>query len=686
MALLARAVQRVRAYPLDSPLATQPLEAAHRAVAGLARDSLVLRVTRRVLLVDDAALPALPATTDLASRLHHASVATVALARDISTRDLRVFCRELVARDSVDPLAEPLPEALRQRGVQRIDVTLFEPPSVLDVGAPLASVLTDVGRRQRLPQEPSATAGHLYPAGKGWVRMDPGCRGLSRVSLVDLACLVADPFALAEMLVAMSDDPPPEDRADALARTFEDIAALFRSADPSVADGLLAGLARALLALDPDRRQRLLREAVLPGLIEGRLDGGVLRHFPDVDLADSLALLLDQQVAAPGLLLLALDRVELAEERRRRVEPLLHERLAARDATREARPGAVEGHCGDHIRIDLSSAKEFRDFTTFDLAMDAATDQALDEARRAVADTDLRQARLGCLMGLIQLEANPETAVRLLEKMEALLGEMRSDDAWGELADWVERLGRLHGALVAERSEVAGCIASTLDAVVDDGWVAEVARLAERQATGAAASRLVAAAGPTMAPSLVRYLTGNGRRQGLVRAVSAHAPALAPALAVHLVHPSADVVRDLVTILGHAGPGAEPLVAPALDHPDDRVVGEGCRALVRIASPDALRLVSGHLGGRGARARLAAEAYWQFPAAVAGMETRRLLGDWAFISAHPRAARRLIQQAHAHRVDGLSPLLRRLAALRTRVWRPSQLWLGLTAARTAGRQ
>jgi len=221
---------------------------------------------------------------------------------------------------------------------------------------------------------------------------------------------------------------------------------------------------------------------------------------------------------------------------------------------------------------------------------------------------------------------------------------------------------------------------------VDDGWVAEVARLAERQATGPAASRLVAAAGSTLVPPLVRFLEGATRPTGLVRAVSAHATALAPSLAMRLDHPSADVVRDLVTMLGHAGPGTEPLLAPALGHRDDRVVRDTCRALVQIASPEALRLVSGQIVGGGARAQLTSEAYWRFPAALAAAETRRLLADRAFVLAHPRAARRLIRQAVAHHVDGLSPVLRQLATLRTRVWRPSHMWLGLTAARAAGRR
>jgi hypothetical protein len=221
---------------------------------------------------------------------------------------------------------------------------------------------------------------------------------------------------------------------------------------------------------------------------------------------------------------------------------------------------------------------------------------------------------------------------------------------------------------------------------VDDGWMIEVARLAERPATAAAASKLVAAAGPTIIPPLVRFLEGNARRQGIVRAVSAHAGALAHELAVHLDHPSVDVARDLVTILGHAGPGTESLVAPALTHRDDRVMADACRALVRIGTARALRLVSSQIGGKRARARLAAEAYWQFPAAVAGPETCRLLAEDAFVEAHPRAARRLIEQAVLHRVEGLRPVLQGLATLRTRVYRPSMFWLGVTALRAAARQ
>jgi hypothetical protein len=267
--------------------------------------------------------------------------------------------------------------------------------------------------------------------------------------------------------------------------------------------------------------------------------------------------------------------------------------------------------------------------------------------------------------------------------MQALLAEMRGAAAWGALADWVERLRDLHGMLVVDRTEVASGIACTLHTLVDDGWVTAVAKFAERPATAGTASKLVAAAGPTIVAPLIRFLEGTAQRQAVVRAVSAHAAALAHELAARLDHPSAEVVRDLVTMLGHAGPGAECLVAAALAHRDDRVMADGCRALVRIGTAGALRIVSSQVGGKRARARVAADAFWQFPAALVGPETCRLLADHAFVSAHPRAARRLIQQAILHNVDGLRPVLERIATLRIRVWRPSQLWLGVTAARAA---
>src|SRR5207237_9244063 len=155
----------------------------------------------------------------------------------------------------------------------------------------------------------------LYPPDKGWVRLDPAAN-FDAVSLIDLAILVDDPGQVATMLLRLTDDEPvgAAARESALEQKFSDVAMLFSALDPRLARMMFAKLARAVLDLEPDRRKDLLKRTILPGLLDGRADGAVLRDFPDLDLAESLSLLLDLETAAPEVLTPALERLELPHQ------------------------------------------------------------------------------------------------------------------------------------------------------------------------------------------------------------------------------------------------------------------------------------------------------------------------------------------------------------------------------------
>src|SRR5207248_2922810 len=187
---------------------------------------------------------------------------------------------------------------------------------------------------ERARQSAAAPAGpvqHLYPPDKGWVRIDPASADAS-ISLTDLTVLVDEPADLAAMLSRLIDDQA-GDRAEgaALQQRYDDVVMLIGAVDPRLARVLFSKLAHAVLRLDADSRRTLLRGAILPSLLDGRLAGeAVLGEFPDVDLADALCLLLDLEAAAPQLLAVALDRLKLAPERRTSLTPLIEAKLDAR--------------------------------------------------------------------------------------------------------------------------------------------------------------------------------------------------------------------------------------------------------------------------------------------------------------------------------------------------------------------
>ena len=108
----------------------------------------------------------------------------------------------------------------------------------------------------------------------------------ARLSLTGLASLVDDPLQLSVMLVALSGQPPFDDPTDALADKFATVSSILKSLEPAQAHTAFASLARNVLALPEEKRVGFLRHSVLPALVEGRVDGSMLRHFPDDSLAE----------------------------------------------------------------------------------------------------------------------------------------------------------------------------------------------------------------------------------------------------------------------------------------------------------------------------------------------------------------------------------------------------------------
>src|SRR5262249_16643893 len=149
-----------------------------------------------------------------------------------------------------------------------------------------------------------------------------------------------DPADIATMLLRLTDDDPePGARDQALQQKFVDVAKLFAALDGHMARVMFGKLARAVLAIDPNRRNDLLRRTILPALLDGRADGTVARDFPGPALAESLCLLLELETAAPEVVTAALARLDLPNERRQAVVALVDERLRngppSQDASRD---------------------------------------------------------------------------------------------------------------------------------------------------------------------------------------------------------------------------------------------------------------------------------------------------------------------------------------------------------------
>lgn len=688
--LLARAVQQYHTYPPTSPLCRSAVEACQRSLQQLRREHLSFRVAPKELILDDVPFGSgTLVEQELARRLHAAAVAQVTIEQAVSIRELAHFAMDLIACSQRDRSAIGLIEMLGEHGVDRISLRAAYRPEVLPVAAPPAPLAGLIATERERRDQNFAAGGHidhLYPPDKGWVRVDPSVT-LPSVSLVDLALLAADPASLAGMLVRLTDNDATDesDPGEALSQKFSDVSTLFSALDPRLARVMFAKLARAVLDLDTDRRQALLRRSILPSLLDGRIDGTVLRDFPDVDLAESLCLLLDLETAAPEVVTTALAKLNLSAEREAAVIPLIEQRLQGGAGERSQDLG-LDAHARRLVRINHEKGRTFAEFSAFDLSLDEDARQTLVRIHEDIVATDLIMDQLSCLWHLTWLEPNPDLVQKFMSRSEPLLGILQSQERWLDVAGWLVRYRGHAESCRDTRPDVSDVIHSRLTAMCTPTLGRKIVELADRDDDGrAVAGRLVEALGQGIGPALLDVLRArtdsrDQRPRGAVQILCDHARLVAPAL-VAAIGPADDATRRLIArVLGLAGPGYEAALGTQLASRDEQTVREVLRSLARIGTPQAAALVSAQVHTRKDWVATAAEqTLWHLPPAEAQREVRSLLVRRNFALHHPDVAARLLDRLGQTSTAGLHDALRAMAGFRYRFWKPSQMRLGRKA-------
>jgi hypothetical protein len=689
--LLARATRQFHTYPAASPMCVDAVMACHEALKAVGhRDRISARVTPRDLIIDEITIGAGSVIEqELTRRLFRLRVASIDIDREATPRHLTRLCVDLVESDDHDGGDMTFAERLTEHGVDSITIEMMHRPAVLDVGAPPAPTrdLLDHERQRREElTQPDAPVSYLYPPDKGWIRMDPA-QQLDTVSLVDLVVLVNDPTDVATMLMRLTGDDMtgPDVRERALERKYSDITMLASSLDPRLAQIMFGKLAKAVLKLDSDRRNNLLQRTILPGLLDGKPDGRVLQEFPDVDLAESICLLLDLETAAPEVLSAALNRLDLAPERRAALEPLIDERQRGRQdgETRDVSTmgaSTIEKHARELIRVDGTRSGSFSEFAAFDLSIDDQVTALVGDVRDGIGDTDPLTAQLGCVANLVRMEPNPALVEIFLKKALDLLGTLERAERWADVIAAIESFKTMCTGLAERRPDVSDAIARALGDFCTPSRLLALAELHERDAQGRAVVHdLARALGSALVPgfiALADHTAHQGKARALTTLMCDLAPTVAPALVVDLESRSVAAARVIAKVLGHAGVGYETPLARLVDHQDEQVAREALRSLARIgtaaaAAPVARQIRKVHDGKHAA----AEDAMWHFPPNQTMALLRDLLGSRDFVVRHPHTAVRFIERASQAKLQGLEDVLKPYEAFRLRFWKPSLVQL-----------
>jgi hypothetical protein len=474
-------------------------------------------------------------------------------------------------------------------------------------------------------------------------------------------------------------------RQTALERKFSDVTLLFSALDPRLAQVMFGRLARAVLKLDPDRRNNLLQRTVLPGLLDGRDEGKVLRDFPDMDLAESVCLLLDLETAAPEVLAAALNRLDLTPDRRAAIEPLIDERLRAqRGGEPPDRSTGIDRHAQGLIRVDAKRGTDFSEFAAFDLSIDEQSEAVVAGVRQGIADTDSVTTQLRAISHLVRIEPNPTLVEAFLRRALEFFLTLEQEKRWPDLIAEITGYKRMADELGERRPDVAETIGKALSDFCTPSRLLALAELHDRDDKGRAiVEDLTRALGPSLVPGFVA-LIDRAAHQVKARAFTPLmcelAPTVAEALLAELDSCGVAASRVIVKVLGYAGSGHEAAVARLAQHSDAQVAREATRSLARIGTPTAAGHVARQLrDGTDDRRAAAEDALWHFPPAPMATQLRELLRSREFVFKHPQLAARLIERAGQAKIQGLADVLKALEPLRFRFWKPSLVHVALKA-------
>lgn len=620
---------------------------------------------------------------ELAERLFRGDVASLRVDATAPAPELARFARLLARWERREDPDQLLTERLIDEGISAVRVDLTARLRVLDLRA-----LSSADERQ-LRVERRARGEAPQPVdedGSAWVRVETDI-GLASLDLADLAFLIDDPLELASLLhEARGDRTDGHGGAEILSGVLPDLVDLYGRLSPDVAAERFRDLAGTLTSMDGPTRWQLIDEVLVPDLLETGRPAALVGALPDEEIAHMLQRLGERQLGAPGLIEHSLERAGLGRER----EGIVRDALGP-----EGRTGGViagSSDAGDHRRLRAGRRLEgsgaagatLRELAVRDLAVDAATEEALAALRVETTAATEMEERLRGHARLVRHVLNPEVADGFLARTTESLRTLSVRGEGETAAGWIDELRLAADAVRARSPEVAGAVDRALLGLCSVEFVRRGLGESEEPEAALHAREMIEALGPLAAPQLLEALEqepSRGARRRLIDFMFERARALAPGLPPYLADARWTVVRNAAAVLGFAGEGQEESLTPLLDHDEPRVAREAFLAMARIGSESAARRVAERAASTDRRVReMACESIRRFPRETGRRLAAEVLADRGVHLSWPDAARGLLRHFFAEGSDEadrttLEPLL----PLRFHVWHPGRLRLGWAA-------
>lgn len=680
---LARALHAFVTYPIKNPARGDVVQIVRQTLHGCGSDEVVIQVTNDGLRHENRDLDSTgDVVRNLVLLLRRTYVAALQFDTSASERDIAQFCELLAEPEALRARTEEFSEILKNRGVTKIDVHVIGSHETIEAGVIPEQRLELIAehrerRRNRMDTDAVAAEG-------GWVRVDPTV-ALGRLDLSELPLVLPDATRVAVALRQLNgrrrESMPPD---QALAAHYQHVAALYESVEPDLADALHAQLADSIRSMPAELKDALLRDELLPALVDGDPVAQVITQFSDEELVATLPELLELGIGGVEMLSVGLSNLDLPESRR----SYLAKQLAGRVESGNEEAGTADGDGGSPERIralltlDSDRGHQLSSLSRFDLSVDEEAAARLEDLVRQLEDSDPEGDSLRCHTDLVALCSDPSIVTGILRRSRGLFSELESRGCVEMIADAAAR----YATIATDQDLVTEEIASLVNRFLTDQITpAFLRRTVIRQDadSGPSIARILNALGHDGADLLVATLQSESDRnvrRKLLMVTRESAGSISSGLVAHLGNPNWFVVRNVLMVLGYAGPGFENSIADSLTHENPKVVREALLALARIGSGTALAMTVRSLGHQSAVVRRqAADAIWRFPPEMSHPAARDVIADHERLLRDPELGRSLIRGGRQRDLEGLPELVRGLTRWRFALWDRRRMALGREA-------
>ncbi len=492
---LVKTAKILRFYPENNPMGQVAIDHCLECLAELETDrQFALTVTPENLFIGETSITmAHPGLRQLARQLYILGIENLAFQNNITEKEIKGFC-QLLGMDPKEIIEKKgLSKVLAEKTIEHIRIVESQMPGIVEVSKTstkffINSIPNKRELNQNLTQE-NETQKSVGPRSKAVIKInanlkiDPDLKigadlDLSSLSPKELTKIVDNPEYLVEALLRPSKVQPLNVKkwGTSTGKKFRKTQQLLETLEGWEKSKTLDKISRTMLKMDPDYKDQLTRDCLVPALLEGREEGEILRFLTDSNLAQSISLLGKLDTSTPHTLQKTLLKLHLPERRQSLFLPMLEKELKKRgfqttnisllqEQKKANKIAGLDRKNQDLAEKQLPSVVHLNQIKNPDWFLNSLDKQMLKNIRSNPVGIDSKKAELRCLINLTRLEDNLEICRGFISRISDILEKLLKEKQWKSLTFWLNHLRAMNKMISDTKPAIFSLVKEKLSSI-----------------------------------------------------------------------------------------------------------------------------------------------------------------------------------------------------------------------------